>query len=154
VSLNIREATAADLPILQSIEQKIILAERPFDHTLKPDPISYYDLSELIESKTAIVIVAEHDGDIVGSGYAKKKRSRTYLQSEYHAYLGFMFVDPDHRGQGINKMIVDRLLDWARENDLPEVRLTAYPSNDPAIRAYEKSGFTHYITEMRLNLDE
>jgi RimJ/RimL family protein N-acetyltransferase len=37
---------------------------------------------------------------------------------------------------------------------LPEVHLTVYPDNAPAIRAYEKVGFAPYILEMRLNLDE
>ena len=37
---------------------------------------------------------------------------------------------------------------------LPEIHLTVYPDNAPAIRAYEKVGFEPYILEMRLNLDE
>ena len=149
-----RPATRNDLPTLLAFEQGIIAAERPYDHTLKPDPISYYDIGKLIDSDDATVIVAETEGLIVGSGYARRKRSRQYLQPEEHAFLGFMYVDPAHRGRGINRLILDALLGWARDNDLREIRLTVYPDNHPAVRAYEKAGFSPYLTEMRLNLNE
>lgn len=150
----VRPATRDDLPILKAFEQGIIAAERPYDYTLKPDPISYYDIGELIDSADAEVAVVELDGEIVASGYAQKKSSRHYLRDEYHAFLGFMFVRPEARGQGLNQLLMDYLLAWARANDLPEVHLTVYPGNEPAIRAYEKAGFTPYLSEMRLNLDE
>lgn len=152
--LIIRSATKADLPTLLEFEQGIVTAERPYDHTLKPDPISYYDIGELITSTDAEVAVAELDGALIGSGYAQKKRSRHYLTPEWHAYIGFLYVTPDHRGQGINQQVLDHLFAWARAKDLPEIHLTVYPDNAPAIRAYEKVGFDPYIVEMRMNLDE
>ena len=60
----IRTATQVDLPTLLAFEQGIITAERPYDKTLKPDPISYYDISELIASNDAEVAVAVADGAI------------------------------------------------------------------------------------------
>lgn len=154
MTITTRPATRADLPTLLAFEQGIIAAERPFDHTLKPDPVVYYDIGELIDRDDAIVVVAETNGQIVGSAYAKKRPSFHFVQSDYQAYLGFMYVSPDQRGKGINKIILSDLLAWAREHDLPEVHLTVYPGNESAIRAYEKAGFKPYITEMRLNLEE
>ena len=153
-SLHIRSATLEDLPALKECEQGIILAERPYDHTLKPDPISYYDLGERIRSDDAEVAVIELDGRIIATGYAEKRPSKPYVASDYHAFLGFMFVHPEHHGKGLNRILTDYLLRWARAHNLPEIRLTVYSGNDPAIRAYEKTGFKPYITEMRLNLDD
>lgn len=153
-SPTVRSATRDDLPVLKEFEQGIITAERPYDHTLKPDPISYYDIGERIDSEDAEVAVIEIDGEIVASGYVEKKRSRHYIQHEHHAFLGFMFVLPEFRGRGLNKLLIDHLTGWAKTNGLNELRLTVYSTNEPAIRAYEKAGFAPYITEMRLNLDE
>ena len=153
-SLLIRPAQAADLPTLLRFEQGIVMAERPFDHTLKPDPISYYDVEAMIDAPDAEVAVAVLDGALIGSGYAQRKRSRHYVDPDYHAYIGFLYVDPEHRGKGVNQRVLDHLFAWARANDLPEIHLTVYPQNAPAIRAYEKVGFDPYILEMRLNLDE
>lgn len=152
--VQLRAASLDDLPTLLRFEQGIVSAERPFDHTLKPDPISYYDVGALISDTDAEVVVAEIDGVLVGSGYGKKKRSRAYVQPDYHAFIGFLYVDPNYRGRGVNRLVLDALFHWARENDLPEIHLTVYPENASAIRAYEKAGFKPYISEMRINLDE
>ena len=149
-----RPATRADLPTLLAFEQGIITAERPYDQTLRSDPISYYDIGELIASPNAEVIVAELDGTLIGSGHVTKKASRHYLAPAFHAYIGFLYTVPEHRGKGVNKLVLDALLAWARANDLPEIHLTVYPGNEAAIRAYEKAAFTPYLLEMRMNLDE
>jgi len=152
--VTIRSARVVDLPVLLEFEQGIISAERPYDETLKPDPISYYDISAMITSPDAEVAVAERDGQLIGSGYAQKKASRHYVSRSFHAYIGFLYVVPEERGRGINKRVLDHLIDWARARDLPEIHLTVYPDNAPAIRAYEKVGFEPYILEMRMNWDE
>lgn len=150
----IRPATLSDLPTLLEFEQGIVTAERPYDHTLKPDPINYYDVAELVASPEAEVAVAELDGRLIGSGYAKKKPSRKYVDPEYHAFIGFLYVHPDFRGRGVNQLVLDHLFGWARTQGLPEIHLTVYPDNVSAIRAYEKVGFRPYLSEMRVNLSE
>lgn len=149
-----RSATLEDLPTLLTFEQGIIQAERPYDHTLKPDPISYYDVAALIRDPDAEVAVAQSGDVLIGSGYARRKPSRHYLTPEVHAFIGFLYVVPAYRGRGVNQRVLNHLFDWARANDLPEIHLTVYPDNAPAIRAYEKAGFKAYLTEMRLNLNE
>ena len=152
--IRIRAARLDDLPTLLSFEQGIIQAERPFDHMLKPDPISYYDIGELIQNPDAEVAVAELGDVLIGSGYARRRASRHYLSPEEHAFIGFLYVDPAHRGKGVNQRVLDHLFAWARTNNLPEIHLTVYPENTSAVRAYEKVGFNPYLTEMRINLDE
>ena len=151
--ITIRSAHASDLTKLLEFEQGIILAERPYDETLKPDPISYYDVGAMIASPDAAVAVAERNGKLIGSGYAQKKASRHYVSPPFHAYIGFLYVVPEERGRGINQRVLDYLFAWAQSNDLPEIHLTVYPENASAIRAYEKTGFEPYILEMRMNWD-
>jgi ribosomal protein S18 acetylase RimI-like enzyme len=63
-----------------------------------------------------------------------------------------MYVRTEHRGKGVNQKILDALLDWARESGLTEVRLEVYNENQPAVRAYDKAGFTANLLEMRMEL--
>jgi len=98
----IREATVKDLPILLEFEQGVIRAERPFDPTIRPDPVLYYDVKELLSNDEALVLVAELNNRIVSCGYARIKEARPYLDHEVYAYLGFMFTDATNRGKGIN----------------------------------------------------
>lgn len=147
----IREATEKDLEILLTFEQGIVTAERPFNSTLKDGEIHYYDLNEFIQSPDAILIVAEEDNEIVGSGYALiKKTEKDYNNFENYAYLGFMYVKPEYRGKGINKVITDELVGWSKSKGISEVRLDVYAQNESAIKAYEKAGFEPLLLTMRL----
>lgn len=149
-----RSATLEDLSTLLEFEQGIITYERPYDSTLKPDPISYYDLKALIISKHAEVHVAEHNNEVIGSGYAKIIDSKPYNTHAQHVYLGFMFVKPEYRGQGVILSLTEALKSWAKKNNIFEARLEVYADNDSAIRAYEKSGFTKNLVEMRMTLND
>lgn len=148
----IRKATLNDLEKLLRFEQGVIKAERPFDVTLKPDPIHYYDIEEMIRASHIELVVAELNGKIVGSGYARLEDAKPYLQHAKHAYLGFMYVDPDYRGKGINQNIIEALKTWSASQNVTEMRLDVYFNNDSAIRAYEKAGFTKHMVEMRMDI--
>ena len=107
----------------------------------------------LIASADAEVAVAEIDNTLIGSGFANKKASRPYPTPAFHAHLGFMYVVPEFRGRGVNQLVLQHLLDWARRRGLLEIRLTVYPENASAVRAYEKAGFQSHLIEMRRQLD-
>ena len=98
-NITYRPATLDDLPILFAFEQGIVEAERPYNPTLKAGNIIYYDLEAYVKSPDIEVLVAVLGEEIIGSGYAKIKTSKNYEQHDQHAYLGFMYVKPEHRGK-------------------------------------------------------
>ncbi len=149
---NIRPAKISEIETLLSFELGIIEFEKPFDPTLKEGDIHYYDLIELIKSDDAEVLVAEKDGEIIASGYAKINKAKNYLTFTKYAHLGFMYVKPEFRGQGINKMILDKLVAWAKSKNIVEVRLKVYNENEIAKKAYSKFGFTGNMLVMRMEI--
>jgi ribosomal protein S18 acetylase RimI-like enzyme len=150
--LHIRPATHADIPVLLQFEQEVILTERPFDATLKPDPVTYYDLPFLIDSPQAVLLVGLWEGEICASGYAKIVPAQPYCQHDRYAYLGFMYVAEAYRGRGFNRQILEALQQWAKAQGLVECRLEVYADNVAAIRAYEKVGYVTKLLEMRLGV--
>lgn len=146
----VREASLKDLKYLLRFEQELIEAERPFDPTIRPSPLHYYDLEKLIKDEQIGIYVAEYEGKLISSGYGMARKARHYLDHEDYAYLGFMYTVPEYRGRGVNFMILDALKMWAAKQGLTELRLTVYDENIPAIKAYEKAGFQKHIVEMRL----
>lgn len=148
----IRTATADDAEILLEFEQKIIEAERPFDDSLRAGAIHYYDLLELIRSPAATVLLAVAGDEVIGSGYAKILPAKPYQQYREYAYLGFMYVKPAFRGMGVNRKIIQSLLEWVKRAGLTEVRLDVYEENTAAKKSYQKIGFRPNLLEMRLTL--
>lgn len=151
-NVTIRTATLEDLAVLFTFEQGVITAERPFDPTLKAEGITYYNMNELITADHIKLVIAEIDGIPVGSGYCRIETSYHYLKHPQHGYLGFMYVLPEHRGKGINPMLINHLIEWSKSKGLVELRLEVYDQNPGAIRAYEKTGFVRHMIEMRRDL--
>jgi GNAT superfamily N-acetyltransferase len=150
----IRPAVVADLPTLLQFEQGVISAERPFDPTLKKGEIHYYDIEHMISAPHIELLVAELDSELIGSGYARIEDAKHYLQHPQHAYLGFMYTHPDHRGKGVNRKILEALKDWAVLKGITELRLEVYYDNGSAIKAYEKAGFIKHMIEMRRSVNQ
>lgn len=150
--VEIRKAIESEIEVLLGFEKGIIDSERPFDNTLKEGEIHYYDLIKLIRAKKAEVLVAVVNNEIVGSGYAKTLSAEPYQKYTEYAYLGFMYVKPAFRGQGINQKILNGLIAWAKSQNLTEVRLEVYDENTIAKNAYLKAGFKPNLLEMRLEI--
>ena len=152
MKIEIRPAEPHEIHTLLEFEKGIIEAERPFDSTLREGEIHYYDLLELIESPNAEILVAVVNNQLVGSGYAKILQAKPYQTFSEYAYLGFMYVKPEFRGQGVNQKILEDLLQWSKNKGLSEVRLEVYKDNERAKKAYSKIGFTPNLLEMRIGI--
>ena len=150
----LRIANLDDLPILLEFEQRLIKAERPMDPSIKDGDIIYYDISEMIKATNSEVFVVELDDEIVASGYAKIMDDHPYLKHAKQGYLGFMFVPEEHRGKGLNKLILNALIDWCKTRNVFEIRLDVYDVNKTAIKAYKKSGFKNYLINMRFDIED
>ena len=130
-------------------EQEIIRAERPFDNSLKEgNDVHYYDLEMMLTQPDVKIAIAEVDGNIVASGYARIEEAKPYLKHRQHAYLGFMYVAPEHRRQGINQLIIEYLSTFAKTKGITELRLDVFAGNEKAVGAYEKAGFRKLLIEM------
>ena len=150
--ITIRKATTEDLSILYEFEQGVLHAERPMDKTLKVSKTFYYDIPNLISDQMAELVIAEINGVITGCGYARIKQARDCFQFDQFSYLGFMFTKEDYRGKGVNKTIMNYLYDWSLSRGIYEIRLEVYPSNNAAIKAYEKVGMQATMHTMRIDL--
>ncbi|RYF88589.1 MAG: GNAT family N-acetyltransferase [Chitinophagaceae bacterium] len=151
MSLTTRPARLEDINILLQFEQGVIEAERPFDPTLKNEQINYYDLHNLINSQESELVIAEWDGVIVGSGYVQIRPADPFLQHTHYGHIGFIYVEPSRRGQGVVGEVIAALTAWANNKNIPEVRLEVYSDNARAIKAYEKIGFKQHMIIMRLD---
>jgi len=152
LKLNIREASRDDLPHLLELEQRVVEAERAFSPDIKAPEAYYYDIEQLIADDACLLLVAEDAGAIVATGYAQIKKSKASLAHNIHAYLGFMYVSPSFRGQGLNQEITGKLVTWSQQQGVSTLYLDVYAENAPAIRAYEKIGFQPCLLEMKLSL--
>ena len=147
----IRQADV-DLEILRQFEQGIIAAERPFTPVLKKDPIRYYDIEAMIGDPAVDLLIAEWKGEPVACGYARVEDAKPYYRTAKEAYLGMMYVVPQHRGKGLIGLILQSLKQKLGEKGISELRLDVFSANTTAISAYLKAGFRPHLLEMRTQI--
>jgi ribosomal protein S18 acetylase RimI-like enzyme len=58
------------------------------------------------------------------------------------AHLVSMWTAPTHRQRGIGRLLVNEVLKWARGRNACVLQLMVTSNNEPAIRFYERLGFT------------
>ena len=57
------------------------------------------------------------------------------------AYIEDLVVNPEYRGGGIGRMLLEHGIQWARENNYPGVMLETQDDNVPACTLYQSCGF-------------
>ena len=91
-------------------------------------------LAGLAEDRARSSIVVEGDpGRVVGQG-------RVHVQTYGVAEVG-MALAADARGRGYGGLLLDALIDAARELGAHKVELQVWPHNEPALRLYLSRGF-------------
>lgn len=150
--MKLRAATNDDIAVLRQLEQAVIDAERPLNPTIKRSEAKYYNLEALISDTNTLLIIGEVNNQIIATGYVQLRTSKQQLQHQQHGYLGFMYVAPNKRGQGLNQQIMTYLIDWAKTQQVTDFYLDVYNNNTAAVHAYEKLGFEPCLLEMKLHI--
>ncbi|WP_299666889.1 GNAT family N-acetyltransferase [uncultured Polaribacter sp.] len=151
-AISLRAANLADLNTLLQFEQGIIETEKPLDPFLAAGELFYYNIPEMIAAKNIHLIVAVIHEELVASGYLRIENGKHYHKNLKHGYIGFMYVKPSFRGQRISNVILESLKDWAKKENLKEVRLDVYSNNNGAIKSYERFGFTKGLVNMKMDI--
>jgi len=89
-------------------------------------------------SESNLFIVARKDGKIIGNlGFTGSTLKRYCHQGEFG-----MSVLKEYWGQGIGSLLLDALLEWAKDRDITRISLRVDTENTKAIGLYQKFGFT------------
>ena len=89
------------------------------------------------------VIIAEEDDEIAGAVIINNTGMRGYIPEHILVYIA---VGENHRGKGLGKKLMKKAAEFTKGC----IALHVEPDN-PAVRLYEKEGYTNKYLEMRLN---
>lgn len=106
-------------------------------------PLTVDQLKELAEVRKELTVITDGTKII---GFAN---FYNYRQNE-SAFIGNVVIDESYRGQGLGKEIVTYMLRQAFDKyHLPEVKISVFSNNSPALLLYSGFGFTPYEIEER-----
>jgi ribosomal protein S18 acetylase RimI-like enzyme len=158
--VTIRPATAADLSAVGRLGALLVRTHHDFDprRFLEATPQTEHGyasyLGRQLREPDVIVLVAERGGEVIGY---------TYAGMEGHDYMALrgpagalydIVVDPEHRGAGVGRMLLDATLAALRERGAPRVVLSTAERNEAAQRLFARAGFRRTMIEMTRELGE
>lgn len=142
--MRIREAGIRDVGMLVELSSALFREDAgtrdPLTNLDWPGEYGHRHFAELLGPGRSVCLVAEASGVAVGylAGYV---RERSPLRPVAVAELESMYVREGARGRGVGAGLVRRFLGWAGMRGAQQVSVTAYASNERAIRFYERIGF-------------
>lgn len=156
----IRRATRRDVPVLGKFGAALMRTHFAFDRDRFIPPGDGNAASEgyssflgsQLDEKGVLVLVAELEGNVVGYAYAAiEPLSWKELRDEC-GFIHDLLVTEDARRTGVGDALLDRAIEWLREQGMPRVVLWTSPQNDRARRLFERRAFRPTMLEMTLEL--
>ena len=125
----IRPGAADDVDALLALERNVFTS----------DSMSRKSLRRFLNSRTATVLIAEHDGAVAGAAVVL-----FHPLSPHAARLYSLAVDPHDEGHGIGHLLLHGAEDIAREHGRTQLRLEVHEKNRRAIHLYRKEGYAQF----------
>lgn len=142
--LQIRPGEPDDLDVLVAFEAALFAEDaarhEPLADLTWPAREGRRDFEQLFANNRCIVLVAD-SGTVAGHLVGYLAESSPTRQQATYAIIRSLYVDPRHRRRGAGSLLVERLIDWAREHQCAEVHVDAYADNTDAQAFYEHHGF-------------
>lgn len=98
---------------------------------------------ERLSGKDSVLLYALVDGELagIGGGLRPGIRHDDLFAHPHSAWLISMWTQPSMRGRGVGEAVVRHVIEWARVEGYPELRLWVTEGNAPAERLYARLGF-------------
>ncbi len=107
-----------------------------------------------LEDPDVAVIVAEDGGEVIGYAYAAVEGYDYMALRGPAGVLHDVIVDPEHRGRGVGRLLLEAALEFLRSRGAPRVVLSTAEQNEAAQRLFASTGFRRTMIEMTLELDD
>src|SRR5215218_9390447 len=150
----VRRATPADLSRIGRLGALLVEEHYGFDPrrflAARPGtPEGYASfMSTQLEDPDKAVLVADDSGDVIGYAYAAVEGYDYMALRGPAGVLHDIIVAPEHRGQGVGRLLLGAVLAFLRSRGVPRVVLSTAEQNEVAQRLFERMGFRRTMIEM------
>ena len=110
-------------------------------------------LGTQLDDPSIVVLVAERDGKVLGYTYAGVEGNDYMSLRGPAGVLHDIVVDPDHRRNGVGRMLLDATLEALKARGAPRVVLSTAERNQSAQRLFDRAGFRRTMIEMTKELN-
>lgn len=154
----VRRATRDDLRSIGRLGALLVAAHHGFDSrrflpaTSRTKEAYAAFLGSQLDEPDAAVFVAEENADVIGYAYVAVE-SYDYMSLRGPAgLLHDIIVDPERRGHGVGRRLLEAVLEYVRSRGLAQIVLSTAERNEAAQRFFAGVGFRRTMIEMTREL--
>ena len=159
-AVHVRPATPTDVPTIGRLGALLVREHHDFDPqrfipaTSRTENQYGWYLGTQLEEPNIVILVAERDGEVIGYTYSGVE-GIDYMSLRGPAGVMYdIVVDPDHRQQGVGRILVDATLEALKSKGAPRVVLSTAEQNAAAQRLFDRAGFRRTMIEMTRELKD
>ena len=113
-------------------------------------------IKKCLRSRNKVILIAGDGGIVLAHAIVLIEKAsqmmRAYYTYDKKALLVHLYVDENHRHQGIGMALMKYTLNYLKQQNVDFVDLEVYPHNPKAIALYDKIGFQDIWIKKRLKL--
>lgn len=153
----IRKANLNDLPVIHRLYSILFDGMKELEPDYMKSAIQDDDFikSVIREENNFTIFVAEDKNEVHGFAIAQIQSAPPYncFVQQQCVYLMDLVVNPNNRGKGVGKALIQAVKDWGIVHKVDYFELAVLTQNTRAIALYEKEGFKSFNQSMRMRLD-
>jgi ribosomal protein S18 acetylase RimI-like enzyme len=157
--VTVRRATSADLAAVGALGALLVKEHHDFDPRRflaagDRTPADYAAfLGRQLDDAATAVLVAEENRIVIGYSYAALEGYDYMALRGPAGILHDIIVEPEHRGRGVGRLLLEATLAFLKSRGAPRVVLSTAEQNEPAQRLFAGMGFRRTMVEMTQELD-
>lgn len=148
--MKVRQATPEDLPALVALFQELERMQRDW-RVFTPRPGFYDEVGtkyrEAMETPDAVVLVSEHEGEVVGMAYGEI-HTPSRFSDERALEISGVVVRAGYRGRGVGRALLQEAGRFATERGVGWIELKTFAPNEGALSFWEGLGFTPRVVQL------
>lgn len=144
MDLTVRRLTGEDAPAYRALrlealaDTPVAFGESGAEAESRPDA----DWGALLSGERAFFGVFEGFELVACANFSPEPGEK----AKHRGWLYGVYVSPRARGKGASNLLIGAVLDHARKEGVLQVHLGVWTDNHPALRLYERFGFSTYGT--------
>lgn len=155
----IRPAARTDLPRIGRLGALLVAEHHDFDPrrflaARNRTPADYARfMGTQLDNPDAVILVAEERGDVIGYAFGTVEGYDYMALRGPAGVLQDIIVDPEYRGRGVGRLLLDAMLATLQARGVPRVVLSTAAGNESAQQLFSSAGFRRTMIEMTREVD-
>ncbi len=112
------------------------------------------EISQCLSDPDRTLIVAEHDGRVIGCVHVFIRRAQAHPvhRPREVGVIDNLVVAESERRRGHGAILIDAAHAWLLQRGVREAELSVYQFNEPALAFYQREGYQPLLTRLRRRL--